>query len=413
MPRNPRYTTCMLPRAIAGKLKKLAAQFQVVVVAGPRQSGKTTLAKMTFPGYSYVSLEDADNRRYAIADPRGFLARYNKRVIIDEVQRAPDILSYMQTLVDGHPLPGRYILTGSQQFNLLHKAGQSLAGRAAYLRLLPFTVSELYRLKPANPAQFPAVKRRTLNARLDEVLYAGFYPRIHHEHIAPADFLSSYIAAYIERDVRDVLRIGDLLAFQNFVRLCAGRSGQILNLSSLGADCGISHTTARQWLSVLEASSLVFTLQPFYRNFSKRLIKSPKLYFLDTGLLCHLLQIRNPAQLGAHPLYGAIFETFAVAEIYKSFCHAGKTPPLYFWRDRTGREVDLLIDGGARLAAVEIKAGRTIADDFFRNLRHFSAAYSGPARAADISRIDSALVYAGDDSYNREGVAVRNWRQLS
>ncbi|MDD2773736.1 MAG: ATP-binding protein [Elusimicrobiales bacterium] len=396
----------MIQRALSPRLKTLASRFPVVVISGPRQSGKTTLAKMAFPGYAYVSLENVDNRRFAMRDPRAFLEQYSKCVIIDEAQHVPELLSYIQTAVDEKRIPGRYIITGSQQFNLLHKVSQSLAGRAAYLRLLPFTVAELLGKKARNPDKFPPPPAKpSARARLTEFLYSGFYPRIHNEKIAPSDFLSSYITAYVERDVRDALKIGDLMGFQNFVRLCAGRSGQILNLSSLAADCGISHTTARSWLSVLEASSIVFTLTPYYRNFSKRIIKSPKLYFMDTGLMCHLLRIRKPQDAALHPLYGNIFETFVIGELYKSFCNAGEVPPLYFWRDMTGREIDLIIESARRLTAVEIKAGKTISGDFFDNLKYF-------AKIAK-SATTLALVYAGADSRKQEGVHVRTWQELS
>ena len=361
---------------------------------------------MTFPKYSYVSLENMDNRQFASKDPRGFLAQYNKHVIIDEAQHVPELLSYIQTFVDEKPLNGRYILTGSQQFNLSHKISQSLAGRAAYLRLLPFSVSELLRRKPNHPDKFP-LPPVELAPKLDfiNLLFSGFYPRIHNEKLAPADFLASYISAYVERDVRDVLKVGDLMAFQNFVQLCAGRSGQILNLSSLASDCGISQPTARHWLSVLEASSLVLTLKPYYKNFSKRIIKSPKLYFLDIGLMCHLLKIRKPQDLPTHPLYGSIFETFAMSELYKAFCHTGETPPMYFWRDKTGHEIDLLIDLGEHLSAVEIKSGKTISSDFFSGLKYFSSITK--------TKMVLSLVYGGTESFTREDVHVRTWQELS
>ncbi|MFH2203253.1 MAG: ATP-binding protein [Elusimicrobiota bacterium] len=397
----------MIQRSITPKLVSLAKQFPAIVLTGPRQSGKTTLAKMAFPKYAYVSLENLDNRDFATRDPRGFLAEYQKRVIIDEAQRAPDLLSYIQTVVDEDASPGRYILTGSQQFNLLAGISQSLAGRAAYLRLLPFSVSELAGSKPVDAFALSTPDHRPppKGLALETVLFQGLYPRIYDRKLAARDFLAAYIAAYIERDVREVTRVGDLSTFRRFLQLCAGRSGQILNLSNLGADCGISHPTARQWLSVLEASSIVVLLQPFHKNFNKRIVKSPKLYFLDSGLMCHLLRLRDADDLRGHPLYGSIFETFVMSEVHKAFAHLGESPPLYYWRDRTGHEIDLIVESGRSLTAVEIKSAKTVSSDFFKQLRYF-AGLKGVSG-------DSVLVYGGEESTKREGVRIRTWHQAS
>ncbi len=397
----------MIHRALAPKLMSLAKQFPVVVLTGPRQSGKTTLAKIAFSGYSYISLENLDNRDFAIHDPRGFLAEYRDKVIIDEAQKAPDILSYIQTVVDENASPGRYILTGSQQFHLLTQVSQSLAGRAAYLRLLPFSLSELLERQPLNPNAYhdPAPEVQPPPFKLNDILFQGLYPRIHDRQLDAPDFMEAYISAYVERDVREILRVGNLMTFQRFVQLCAGRSGQILNFSALAADCGISHSTSREWLSVLETSSIIHLLQPYHNNFAKRIIKSPKLFFIDTGLMCHLLRIRKASELTGHPLYGHIFETFVVSEIFKSFIHRGERPPLYYWRDRTGHEVDALLDLGMQLTAIEVKAGQTIPSDAFKGLKTFSEIKG--------VRADSVLITGGKQSGLREGVRVRTWWQAS
>jgi len=397
----------MIPRHLAHSLAVAAGRYPVVYLTGPRQSGKTTLAKAAFPDHPYVSLEDPDEREFAASDARGFLRRFPGGAVFDEIQRTPELLSYLQGEVDADPRPGRFIITGSQQLLLRDGVGQTLAGRVALLHLLPFSLAELEGRPPADlqaltrTSQLPAPPARSL----ETTLFEGLYPRIHDQHLDARDWLANYYRTYVERDVRQVLRIGDVDAFQRFVRLCAGRSGQLLNLSSLGSDCGISHSTARQWLSVLEASLLVMLLRPHHANYSKRLVKSPKLYFLDTGLLCYLLRVARPEDLETHPAKGAIFETFVVSEFLKAFHNRAADPPLHFWRDRTGHEVDMLIDLPDRIMPVEAKAGRTVASDAFVGLRYW-------LKLSGVIGGRGMLVYGGDEGYEREGLSVRPWYAL-
>jgi len=395
----------MLKRTLEKKLKESAKQYPVVTLTGPRQSGKTTLVQMAFPNYDYISLEEPDHRAFALEDPRGFLSQFPEKVILDEIQRAPDLFSYIQTIVDTKDISGQFILTGSQNFLLLQKVSQSLAGRCAVLHLLSFSLSELRQRRPLSidtiGRQLPG-KNRSLNEELSSVLFEGFYPRIHDKRLNPVDWLGNYFQTYIERDVRDVVNVGDLEAFSRFVRLCAGRNGQLLNLSSLANDCGITHTTSKRWISILEASFIVFLLRPHFKNFSKRLIKSPKLYFLDTGLLSYLLRIRSAEDLRIHSHFGSIFESYIISELLKNYTNRGEEHPIYFWRDSTGNEIDIIIDQGDELIPVEIKAGQTIASDFFKVIklwRKFSGKPEHPA----------ALVYGGDTSLVRSDTFVYSW----
>jgi hypothetical protein len=397
----------MIRRTIQPVLERLAGQYPVVTLTGPRQSGKTTLVRAAFPNHDYVSLEDPDQREFAGTDPRGFLGQFAGNVVLDEAQRVPDLFSYIQTSVDRDDSGGRYILSGSQNFLLMRTVSQSLAGRAAILHLLPFSLCELQARSSVAPAQIGirVPKPAAFGGRLAEVLFRGFYPRIHDKGLPPRRWLSDYYRTYVERDVRELLSVGDLEAFGRFIRLCGGRNGQLLNLSGLANDCGVTHTTARRWLSVLEASFLVLLLRPHHRNFNKRLVRSPKLYFLDTGLLCYLLGIRSPEALEAHASRGAVFESFVVSELSKHYAHRGEEPRLFFWRDHTGHEVDLLIDRGDAIVPVEIKSGQTMADDFLDGIRYYrqlGADQSSPA----------ALVYGGDRSFRRSGVVVYSWADL-
>ncbi|MGB5620589.1 MAG: ATP-binding protein [Desulfobacterales bacterium] len=395
----------MLERTLSKKLEDAAQLYPVVTLTGPRQSGKTTLVRMTFPDYDYASLEEPDQRVFAFEDPRGFLSQFPNKVILDEIQRAPDLFSYIQTIVDSKDIPGQFILTGSQNFLLLQKVSQSLAGRCAVLHLLPFSLSELHSRQP-----FPVdtigrrlpKKKRTLEKDLSSVLFYGFYPRIHDKHLEPSDWLGNYFQTYIERDVRDIVNVGDLETFSRFVRLCAGRNGQLLNLSSLANDCGITHTTSKRWISILEASFIVCLLRPHYKNFSKRLIKSPKLYFLDTGLLSYLVRIRSAEDIRIHAQYGSIFESFIISELLKGYLNMGEEPSIYFWRDSTGNEIDVIIDQGRNLTPLEIKAGQTIASDFFKGIRFWKKLSKDEEQGA-------ALVYGGNRSYIRSDTYIYSW----
>lgn len=389
------------------RLIELAGPYPVIFLTGPRQSGKTTLSRKAFPQYTYVSLEDLQNRREASEDPRGFLRRFEGTdgVILDEVQRAPELFSYLQGFVD-EERGGPFVLTGSQQFLLSERISQSLAGRAAILELLPLSLAELWRRRARRPDNLPGkpAPGDTPRHGLDEILFSGMFPRIHDRGLDPPTWLDGYVRTYVERDVRSVAGVGDLDSFTRFLGLCAGRAGQLLNASSLGADAGVSHVTSKRWLSILRASYIVELLPPHHENFKKRLIKSPKLYFSDTGLLCHLLGVRKADDLRVHPLRGAIFENFVVTELRKLFLHNGERPPLHFWRNSNGREVDVIIDLGTRRIPVEIKAGETVTSDFFKVLDYYLSLSGDPS---------GILVHGGGESYSRGDHRVRAWCHIT
>jgi uncharacterized protein len=370
----------LVGRSLGPVIRDLFASYPLVTVTGPRQSGKTTLCRLLFPDLAYFNLERPDLRESTARDPRGFLERAPAGAIIDEVQRVPELFSYLQVHVDEHRRNGMFVLTGSEQFRLSESISQSLAGRTAILKLLPFSIEEAEVVRPGMSA--------------DEMLFTGFYPRIYDQHLNPTQALGDYFETYVERDVRVLGGVRDLSTFQRFVRLCAGRTGQLLNLQSLGNDAGVSHTTARHWISVLEASFILFLLPPLHANLSKRLIKTPKLYFHDVGLAAWLLGIENVGQIATHPLRGPLFENLVIAEVMKYRFNTVRQPNLFFYRDSSGLEVDLIYPIGNQLLPIEIKAGQTVTSSQVEPLERFLRIFPDRAQAP-------LLVYGGhDDVWN-------------
>jgi uncharacterized protein len=380
----------LFDRTAHQRLLQLARGFPVVVITGPRQSGKTTLARHALPEYAYVSLEDPDVRERVAADPRGFLAAFRQGVILDEAQRVPGLMSYVQTAVDAERRPGRFVVTGSQNLLLAQAVSQSLAGRAAYLELLPLAYTEA-------TSVFDALS-------LDHVLVRGCYPAIQSSQVAAADWHSSYVASYLERDVRQISRIADLMQFQRFMRMMAARCGQLLNLNALANDLGVAQTTARDWLSVLEATYVVYRLAPYHTNFGKRLVKTPKLYFHDTGLAAWLLGITGAAALQDHPMRGALFENLCIGDYGKHLRNTGAPGAMFFWRDNIGNEVDLLIERAGVLQPVEFKSGATFQTEWLRGLHRWQE----HARAA--RQGEPLLVCGAPLNQSVQGVGVAHWR---
>jgi len=371
--------------------------YPIVTITGPRQSGKTTLCRMTFPDLPYVSLEAPDHRHRAVEDPRGFLADYPEGAILDEIQRAPELPSYLQVLCDEKRRNGQFVLTGSHNLTLLPRLSQSLAGRTSLLYLLPLAWNEIHRFDGPLPG-------------LDRALLTGGYPRIFDQGVDAAPWLADYVTTYVERDVRQVLNISDLVAFRTFLGLLAGRAGQLLNLQSLGSDAGVDAKTAKAWIGALETSFLVFRLRPLFRNIRKRLVRTPKLFFVDTGLLCHLLGIRSGADLRTHPSRGAVFENWVVSEVLKARFHGGMDDNLFFYRDRSGHEVDLLLVSAGHITAVEAKAGATVASDFFHGLRWFESLAAERSRE---DRVTTVLVHGGEQACEMRGTTVLPWHAIS
>lgn len=378
----------MIERTLASKVTSLAQKFQVITLTGPRQSGKTTLVRATFPDLPYVSLEEPDIRQIALTDPRGFLSNYPNGVILDEIQNTPELFSYIQRIVDENRQI-QFILTGSSNFLLMEKISQTLAGRTAVLHLLPFSLRELEPLADS----------------YENLIFKGQYPRIYDRAIPPTDFYPSYIQTYVDRDVRMIKNIGDINAFIQFTQLCAGRIGQPLNNASLANDAGISPNTAKSWLSILESSYILYRLQPYHRNFNKRLIKSPKLYFYDTGVACSLLGIREQEQVNLHYMKGSLFENLILNEFIKRSFNRGENRQPYYWQDNHGKEIDCLLVNGEKVTAVEIKSGKTMSTSYFENLNYWRS-------LAALPESQEYVVYGGDQSMQTGAGTLISWKNL-
>ena len=383
----------MIQRDIEDEVLACAREYPTVTVTGPRQAGKTTLARSVFPDHSYVSLEQPLTREQFRDDPLGFIDRYREGAVFDEVQNAPQLLSYLQGEFDERQAPGRFILTGSQHFTLSERISQSLAGRTAVLELLPFSIKELCRAE-------------RLGRNLDEVLWQGAYPPVHDRDLRPSRWYSSYTSTYIDRDVRQISAVHDLETFHRFMRLAAGNVGQLVNTSRFGNDCGVDHKTIRRWLDILQASYVAHLLPPFYRNFRKRVVKTPKLYFFDTGLVCHLLGIHDPQQLDTHPLRGAIFENWVFAELCKALNNRGLPGRMYFWRTHGGQEVDFIVEYGGGVVGIEVKAGMTprpaLAQPLINTLQHWPE-----------NQRKAVLVYGGDNRFVSNDCLFLPWREIN
>lgn len=394
----------MIPRTISEVITRDVAGYPVVTILGPRQSGKTTLARALFPQMAYANLEDPATRDFAVSDPRGFLAQRGDGLIIDEFQRSTDLLSHIQQQVDEIGTPGQFVLTGSQNFLMMEQISQSLAGRVGIFSLLPLSMEELAGARSAGVS----VSRSGLPAgELEPQLFTGFFPRLYTTDLNPTRYYANYVQTYLERDVRQLRNVGDLVTFQRFLRLIAGRVGQLVNTSSIGDDLGISHNTVKAWLTVLEASYVLLPLRPYHRNFNKQIIKSSKVYFQDTGLLCYLLGIEKPGQLQQHYLRGGVFENLVIVEFSKWYANRGQRGPLYFWRDRRGHEIDMILETGTNRVAVEIKAGRTLSSDQFAGLDYYGALDTG------CPSTHRYLMNGGIENQNRSRGHVRGWRELA
>ena len=379
----------MLKRNIESKLQQMSTKFPVIAITGPRQSGKTTLCKKLFKTYRYVTLENPDTKQFAQEDPKGFLAEYNDKVIIDEVQNVPELFSYIQGIVDDSGKTGQFILTGSQNFLLLEKISQTLAGRIYIHHLLPFSYTEL---KSKKTDQYYHI-------------FNGGYPRIYDKKIEPEDFFPSYVQTYVEQDVRSILNVKELSLFSSFLKLCAGRVGQLFNASHIANELGVNYKTIQSWLTLLEASFLVYRLQPWHTNFNKRIVKTPKLYFYDTGLVCYLLGIRSADEVKVHFAKGALVENYVITEYIKDTWNSGKALNAYFWRDSAGHEIDLLIDKGSSIKTIEIKSAKTIKPNFFKELTYME-------NLAKDFITEKFIVYGGDEKRKQFNTAILPWNKV-
>jgi len=381
----------MINRAIYREFSSHLGKYPILALTGPRQSGKTTFLRNSFPKYRYLTLENPDNRNYALQDPKGFLKEFDKYVIFDEAQRAPELFSYLQGIVDQSGLMGQYILSGSQNFNLIEEITQSLAGRVGLFRMYPFDLTEMK-------------KGGLLEGNKNKMIINGFYPAIYDRKISPSRYYQDYIDTYLKRDISQLVNIQDERLFTQFISLCAARSGQLINYNDLARDAGVSNTTVKNWLSILETSFVIFFLQPDFRNYSKRIIKSPKFYFNDTGLLCHLLKIKGDEISPTHSHYGHIFENYVVAEMLKQNYHCSQFRDYFFWRTSHGKEIDLLYRENEVTHLFEIKASSTIKPAFFKTMDDFEQ-ISGET-------VKKTLLYGGDQNQNRTNYDVRGWDSI-
>jgi len=383
----------MINRELSELMKRTATKIAVVTLTGPRQSGKSTLCKAVFPQYGYVSLENPAKRRFAIDEPESFLKAHPAPVIIDEAQYAPELFSYIQLIVDESKIPGSYILTGSQNFLLMQSVSQSLAGRAAILHLLPLSIREL------EASQY----RQEI---WESYLFSGFYPRIYDESLTPERWYEDYLETYIERDLRVLLNVGDLRTFRQFLVTCAGRSGQIVNFSSIGNDIGVSYQTIKRWVSILETSFIIMLLPSYHGSFSKRVIKAPKLYFTDPGIALRLLGIRTISEIASLHLRGALFEGMVITDLAKKYFNKGERPPLYYFRDKAGNEIDCIIDDGGKLTPIEIKSGQNRSSDYTKGIAFFR-------NLAKNQIVKSFVVYGGVEREERTETTIIGWREFA
>ncbi|HEY5407934.1 MAG TPA: ATP-binding protein [Ginsengibacter sp.] len=380
----------MIKRTLGEQIKLMAAKMPVITITGPRQSGKTTLAKQCFPDYEYMNLENPDVLEFAKSDPRLFLSQHKKGIIIDEAQVMPELFSYIQTISDENNKTGEFILTGSQNFLMTEKISQSLAGRVFITHLLPFSIEEIKKSKHwiENPNHY---------------IFNGFYPRIYDKDIPPNLFYPSYIQTYTERDIRQIINVSNLHSFQRFMRLVAGRTAQLLNYSNIANELGHDLKTIKSWFSILESSFIIFFLQPHHKNYSKRLVKTPKLFFYDTGLACSLLGIKNEYEINLHWAKGALFENLIISDIAKNYLNKSQNPSLFFWRDNTGNELDCLIEGALSLKRIEIKSASTIHPDFFKGLAYYN-------KLSNSTSENSFLIYSGNKNLRRKEATVLSWK---